>query len=202
MSTPAASAPVPPWRALPLPREHGFWALSCAIALSSALTRPGWAAGFAAVGSVGAAAVVGGSLRSRIRRDATLQLGSVLVLATLAVPIELVAGRHARDALLDAAAWASVACGFSLGVWASTARSSRVRRSQAGVLTLLSVLVPALATVCFAFGGWYARAMAALLAAAATLGFAIWRPGSKQMKRVGMSLGGCAAVVGIVLAFG
>jgi hypothetical protein len=166
------------------------------------MTRPGWLVGLVAVGVVAIAAVAGGLVRAHIRRDARLQFASVLVLASLAVPIELVAGRHVRDALLDAAAWAAVACGFSLGVWASTARSSRVRRSRAGRLTLLSVLVPALASAGFALGESYARAAASLLAAAATLGFAVWRPGSKQMKRVGMSLAGCATAVGLVLAFG
>jgi hypothetical protein len=185
-----------------LPREHGFWVMSSAIALSSIMSRPRWAPSVVAVILIGSAALVGGRLRPYIRRSALLQLSATLLLATCCIPIELTAGRARGDAVLDAMAWASVFAAFTLGVRACNARSSRIRRSRAGPDTLLSVVVPACVALGFTIAASYARAAATLLASAVTIAFAIWRPGAKQMKRVGMYLAVCAAVVSIVLALG
>jgi hypothetical protein len=176
--------------------------MSCAIALSATLTRPGWLTALAAGAVVAGAALAGGRLRPQIRRKPRLQLLAAGLLASLGIPVELAGGRHGGDALLDALAWASVFAAFTLGVWACTARSSRIRRSEARPLTVLSVVVPVAAAAGFAFAASHGRAAAALLSAVAMLAFAVWRPGAKQMKRVGLSLAACAIGVGVVLTAG
>jgi hypothetical protein len=189
-------------RAAWLPREHGFWVMSCAIAISSLSSRPRWLASLVAVALIGSAALVGARLRRYVRRSAFLQLSAALLLAAFAIPVEVTAGRAPADAVLDAVAWSSVFAAFTCGVWACNARSSRLRRSRAGRLASLSVAAPACAALGFLFVASHARALAALLAATAMLAFAVWRPGAKQMKPVGLSLAACAAVVSIVLTFG
>jgi hypothetical protein len=185
-----------------LPREHGFWVMSCAIALSSSMRHPRWLAGVVAVALLGSAALIGGRLRRYVRRSAWLQLSAALVLAACGIPIEVAAGRAPHEAVLDALAWGSVFAAFTLGVWACNARSSRRRRSRALPFTVLSVVVPACATFAFVFAESRARAVATVSSAITMLAFALWRPGAKQMKRVGMSLGVCAGIVGILLMLG
>jgi hypothetical protein len=176
--------------------------MSCAIAISSLSSRPRWLASLVAVALIGSAALVGARLRRYVRRSAFLQLSAALLLAAFAIPVEVTAGRAPADAVLDAVAWSSVFAAFTCGVWACNARSSRLRRSRAGRLASLSVAAPACAALGFLFVASHARALAALLAATAMLAFAVWRPGAKQMKPVGLSLAACAAVVSIVLTFG
>lgn len=68
-------------------------------------------------------------------------------------------------------------------------------------LQLASALALATAAaVGFALAERRGHAVAALLGSAAALAFAIWRPGAKQMKPLGLTLVGVALLVALVLS--
>jgi hypothetical protein len=182
------------------PREHGFWVMLSAVVLAAFIRNPGFAAAFVGVSTVLGAAWIGGEVRARIRREERLQIASGAVLAVAGIPIELAGGARFLDAFANAGAWVVVFGTFTLCVLAGTARSSRIRRDQVSFLTLLAFLIPLGAASGFAFAGFRAPALACLLAAVSSVAFAIWRPGAKQMKAMGLSLAGAATFVALVLA--
>jgi hypothetical protein len=183
-----------------VPREHGFWVMVSAVAVAAFLRNPGWGSIFVGVTMVLVAAWAGGEVRARVRREGRLQLASSVVLASAGIPIELAGGARGVDAFANALAWVVVFGTFTLCVWAGTARSSRVRRPEVAALTLLSFFVPLAGAAAFAFAERRAPALATMASAVASVAFAIWQPGAKQMKAMGLSLAGAAAFVGLVLA--
>jgi len=185
--------------AVAVPREHGFWVMLGAVVLAAVAEHPSLAALLAAMLVIAGAALLGSLVHRQVRQKPRLQLGSSLALAAAGAPIELGARVPWAEAALDATAWAAVFAAFTLSVWACTARSSRVRRRQVGVLTAGAMLVPFAAAVGFALAERRGHAVAALLGAAASVAFAIWRPGAKQMKPLGLTLAGVALLVALVL---
>jgi hypothetical protein len=184
---------------VPIPREHGFWVMSSAIVLSALARHPGLRTTLAALAVMALLIVAGGRARRWVRLHARFQLASAVLIAAAGLPIELAGGETLERALVNVAAWSSVFAAFALSVWAATARSSRVRRSHAGVLTLFSVLLPVAAATAFGLADSRAPALAAALASVSSSFFAIWRPGAKQMRPVGLSLTACAALAAIAL---
>ncbi len=183
-----------------VPREHGFWVMLSAVVIAAFLRNPGWGAIFVALTMTLGAAWIGGELRARVRRDGRLQLASSVVLAAAGIPVELAGGARGSDALANALAWMVVFGTLALCVWACTARSSRTRRPQVAALTLLTFFVPLAGAAAFAFAGRRAPALATMLVAIASVAFAVWQPGAKQMRAIGLSLAGTTAFVGLVLA--
>jgi len=183
-----------------LPREHGFWVMSSAIVLSAFVRHPGLATAGVGLLAMAGMAFAGSAMRRRVRRDGRWQLASSALLAAASVPIDLVGGARLAEALAIAGAWVTVFSTFMLSVWASTARSSKVRRPRVQALTLLAFLLPLAAAAVFAFAEWRAPALASLLASVASVAFAIWRPGAKQMKAVGLSLTGAMTFTALLLA--
>ena len=183
-----------------VPREHGFWVMLSAVVVAAFVRNPGLAAAFVGVSTVLGAAWVGGEVRARVRREERLQIASGAVLAVTGIPVELAGGATLVDALANAGAWVVVFGTFTLSVWAGTARSSRLRRQQVPLLTLLAFLIPLGGASGFAFAEFRAPALACMLAAVSSVAFAIWRPGAKQMKPMGLSLAGTATFVALVLA--
>jgi hypothetical protein len=122
------------------------------------------------------------------------------MLAVAGIPVELAGGTPFGDAVANAFAWMVVFGTFTLSVWACTARSSKIRREKVPLLTLFAFLVPLTAAAVFAFAELRAPALAAMLGAVSAVVFAIWRPGAKQMKAMGLSLAGAATFVALVLA--
>ena len=181
------------------PREHGFWVMVSAVVLAAVLRNPSFFSVLVGIATVLGAAWTGGFARARIRREGRLQLSSGAALAALGLPIELAGGARFGDATLNALAWTVVFSTFALNVWACAARSSRVRRAAVARLTLLAFLVPLAGAAGFAFAEQRGAAVAALFAAVSSVLFAIWRPGAKQMKAVGLSLAGAATTVALVL---
>jgi len=191
---PKASRP-----SIELPNEHGFWVMLCAVVLAAFAARPSVRSLVAAVVVVAGATVLASFMHKIIRRRPRLQLASAFTLASAGVPIELAAGTPLTQAAYDACAWAAVFGAFTLSVWACTARSSRVRRHQVRALTASAVLFPLIAAVGLTLRGHHGHALAALLGTGASSAFAIWRPGAKQMKAIGLTLAGVALVVALVL---
>lgn len=187
-----------PWR---LPREHGFWVMLSVMTLSLVARNPGATAVLTALVVATVAVVVAMGTRRLVRQSSSFRFAAVLGLAAAGFPVELVGGRSVSAALLDSLAWASVFGAFALGVGACTARSSRTRRAHVRPLTLLSVLVPAAVSVAFALAHLSVHALASALAALSSTVLAIWAPGSKRMKSIGLSLAVCAAIEAVVLAF-
>ncbi|HEX5098769.1 MAG TPA: hypothetical protein VFV94_04685 [Polyangiaceae bacterium] len=185
--------------ALELPREHGFWVMLSAVVLAAVSAYPSLRSLLAAALVVGAGALLGSLVHRRIRRQPRLQLASSLVLAAAGVPIELAGGAPWVPAIYDATAWVAVFAAFTLSVWACTARSSRIRRPQVRDLTTAAIGLPLVAAVGLALAGHRGHAAAALLGAAASSIFALWRPGAKQMKPIGLTLAGVALLVALVL---
>lgn len=183
-----------------VPREHGFWVMLSAVVVAAFVRNPGFFAAFVALATMLGAAWIGGEVRARIRREERLQLASACVLAVAGIPVELAGGARLGGALANAVAWVVVFGTFTLSVWACTARSSRVRREQVPMLTLLTLFFPLSAAVLFALVELRAQALAAMLGALTAVVFAIWRPGAKQMKAMGLSLAGAATFVALVLA--
>jgi len=171
-----------------------------AVVVAAFVRNPGFAAAFVGVSMVLGAAWLGGEVRARIRREERLQIASGAVLAVAGIPIELAGGASFLDAFANAGAWVVVFGTFTLSVLAGTARSSRIRREQVPLLTLLAFLIPLGAASGFAFAELRAPALACMLAAVSSVAFAIWRPGAKQMKAMGLSLAGAATFVALVLA--
>ena len=171
-----------------------------AMTLSMVLRNPGWQSSLMAMTVAGMGVLAGGRARLLVRRNAPLQLVAALTLAACAIPIELAAGRSAGVALGDFAGWSSVFVTFTLAVWACAARSSRVRRRRAGTWELLSILVPAFAAAGFLLARLRTQAVASAVAGLAAVALAVWRPGAKQMKAIGLSLAACAVVEAVVLA--
>lgn len=184
---------------LQIPHEHGFWVMLAAVVLAALLAQPTVASLLTAVVVVAGAALLGSLVHMRIRRQPWLQLASALALAAAGAPVELMARTPLVDVAYDAAAWAAVFVGFTLSVWACTARNSRVRRRQVGALTACAVLAPLAGAVALELAERRGHALAALFGAAASSVFAIWRPGSKQMKAIGFTLAGCALIVALIL---
>jgi hypothetical protein len=182
-----------------VPREHGFWVMLSAVVVAALLRNPGGFAAFVAVTVILGAAWVGGEVRVRIRREERLQLASACVLAVSGVPVELAGEARLSEALANAFAWMIVFGTFTLSVWACRARSSRIRREDVPLLTLFTFLVPLVAATAFALADFRAPALASMLAMVSSVVFAVWRPGAKQMKAMGLSLAGAATFVALVL---
>jgi hypothetical protein len=183
-----------------VPREHGFWVMLGAVVGSALARNPNAAAGLAAVVVVAGAVLAGGAVRRQIRRRASLQLFASLALAAASAPIELAGGAPPFQALCNASAWAAVFSAFTLIVRACLARSSRVRRSEVGILTTLAVFFPLAAALAFVLGELRVQAAAALLGAAVASVIAYFRPDAKSMKPIGLSLAAAAVFVALILA--
>jgi hypothetical protein len=201
MASLAGSVELPAKKRTPwLPREHGFWVMLLAMALSAVARNPGWRASLMALAVVSIAVIAGGQARYQIRRDGRLQFLSALALAGGGLPIELAANGRIGVALSNFAAWSGVFVAFTFSVWACKARSSRVHRARAGTLTFFSVAAPGVAAAAFFFADLRMQAAATLLAAASSAGLGIGRPGAKQLKTVGITLAGCAGIAAALLA--
>lgn len=184
---------------LEIPREHGFWVMLTAVVLAAGSAYPSLGSLLTAVVVVGAGALLASLVHRRVRRQPRLQLAASLVLAAAGAPIELAGRAPWVEAVYDTVAWAAVFAAFTLSVWACTARSSRIRRPQVRDLTAAAIALPLVAAVGLTLAGHRGHALAALLGAAASSSFGLWRPGAKQMKPIGLTLAGVALLVALVL---
>jgi hypothetical protein len=189
-----------PWSLPRLPREHGFWAI-LVVVVSSALTRATHfaRAGLAAAGVVVFAVMVGSMLGRRIRRSAALQVASAAALSLCGVPVQLAAGSSLLSSTIDAGTWVAVFMACALGVRACFARGTRKKTPDPTRLALASILFPLGVAVVFAQLSMRAQAVATLVAGAGLTAVALYRPTSKQLKPVGISLATIAVLAAVAL---
>jgi hypothetical protein len=184
-----------------LPREHGFWVILGAVVLSALSQGFRSPAAWAAATVVIVAAVALASLSGRyVRRSERLQLVSAGLLSGAGIPIRIASSSGLSSAALDACAWAVVFIASALSVRATFARASRSRNASARWLVLGLVAIPAAAAICFSLASQRAHAVVTLVAALGLFVLALWAPGAKQIKVVGLSLAGIALVA--TIAFG
>jgi hypothetical protein len=182
-----------------VPREHGFWVILGAVVLSALSRSTGSpAAWIAACVVVIAATAVASLLGRNVRRSERLQLALAGALPVAGVPIRLAAGSSLASAAADACAWAVVFTASALSVRATFARASRSRHASATRLARGSVAVPMAAAFLFFLASLQTHAVVALVAAAGLAVLALWAPGAKQIRAVGLSLAAIALIAAIV----
>ncbi len=184
-----------------LPSEHGFWAMLGAAQASALLRTKGAPHSLAVAALVAGVAISGASFsHRRIRRSSAGQLAGTLALALSSVPVESAGGVSLPSIASGSLARAVVFVTSALVVRAAFARSARDGRRSNLLLHLVSVALPALvAGLLFALD----RPMEAgtcVIAGAASTVFAWSRPTAKQLKPLGLALGGLALTTAVTLA--
>lgn len=184
-----------------LPSEHGFWVMLGAAQASALLrTRSVPASVVTAVLVVGAVIVAGSVSHRRIRKHGAAQLAAAATLALSSVPVE-VAGALPLPSIASAAlSRLIVFVASALVVRAAFARSARNGERRGRILYNASWVIPALSAALLFTLGRTVEAGTCVIAAGVCAVFAWSRPTVKQLKPLGLSLGGLALITAITLA--
>jgi hypothetical protein len=171
--------------------------MSSAAALS-ALSRSGLSLRVVAIalGTIGLAVVLAGLARHAVRRDRRLQLASAGLLSLAGVPIDLAGGASLGTALTTAAAWAAIFVASALVVRGAFARARAARR-RVSWLDVAALSLAAAASLAFAVAHLAPQALATGFTLVAIL--VATRPTVKQLKPLGLALGGIAALAAFVM---
>jgi hypothetical protein len=181
-----------------LPREHGFWVMLGAVAITSLVRARFATAALVALGIVlplatSGAALIGG----RVRRNRRYQLLAATALPVVGVPIELASGIGLVSVLATALAWSSLFLASALVVRAAFERSRT--GGNPAVLEGGALLVAAVGGLAFGYLGLWHHALA-LGVSFVLLFFLVSRhPTVKQLRGVGLGLAGIAAAAGLAL---
>ncbi len=183
-----------------LPREHGFWVMLGAV-LSAAVARNASlpAAWTTALLVLVVAAVIGGALGRRIRRNGRWQLASTAMLAAAGAPVGLVAGEPPATVVLATVAWLAVLLSGSLVVRSVLARSRRDERAQRSA-GLAAIVVAAAGASFLGAAGEQRAALAALGAAGFAVAMLWLAPTTRDLKRLGLGLGALATLTAVLLS--
>ena len=184
-----------------LPTEHGFWVMLAAAQVSALLRTAAAAHSVASALLVIAALVfVGGWSHRRVRKSSAAQLAGAGILGLSSVPPEIAGNLPIPDVAAAALARVVVFLASALVVRAAFARAARGGERRSVLLQSASVALPALSsTLLFALGGT-AEAVTCLMAGVVCAVFTWSRPTVKQLKPLGLALGGLALVTTITLA--
>ncbi|HEY6559006.1 MAG TPA: hypothetical protein VI072_17100 [Polyangiaceae bacterium] len=183
-----------------LPREHGFWVMSCAV-LVTALTKSGnsIAAWLMAPAVLIASSVLGGLFSRSVRRAQSAQIAASAALAFGGVPVELAAGARAADALLTGVAWAAIFVPSALIVRAAFARAAQ-QHERAYQLEVCSIALCLAAAAAFMALERVPLTIATGMAAVTCALLSCIEPSVKQMKPVGLTFAGLSALSALLLA--
>jgi hypothetical protein len=183
-----------------LPSEHGFWVMLGAAQSSSLLRTHG------VLPSVLTAALVAGAViaaaswsHRRIRKSSAAQLAATAVLALSSVPVEVAGGLSFASIAPAALARVVVFVTSALLVRAVFARAGHAKR-WFPLLSAASLALPALSAALLFALGRIAEAGTCVIAAAVCTIFAWNHPSVKQLKPLGITLGGLALITAITLA--
>jgi len=184
-----------------LPSEHGFWVMLGAAQASSLLRTRGVPASVLAAVLVLVAVVAAASVsHRRIRKNSAAQLAATATLALSSVPVE-VAGALPFPSIASAAlARLAVFVASALVVRAAFAHSARNGERRSMLLCSASLAIPALSAALLFALGRTAEAGTCVIAGAGCAIFAWSRPTAKQLKPLGLTLGGLALITAITLA--
>ena len=185
-----------------LPSEHGFWVMLGA-ALGSAIVRAhGQRLALLVAAFVAIAAIGGGALSHRlIRKSSAGQLSAAGLLALTGVPVELAAGVSVPSIAWAAVARAVVFVASALVVRATFARCARGGERRSLLLSGASLVLPALSATLLVALGQFVEAGTCVIAGGTCAVFAWSRPSVKQLKPLGLALGGLSLVTAITLTF-
>ena len=184
-----------------LPSEHGFWVMLGA-ALASAIVRThGYRLGLVVAVFVVIAAVCAAGLSHRqIRKSSAGQLIAAGALALTSVPVEFAAGLSLASIASATLSRVVVFLASALVVRAAFARSARGGGHRGLLLSGASLAIPALsATLLFALGR-FVEAATCVIAGVTCAVFAWSGPSVKQLKPLGLALGGLSLVTAITLS--
>lgn len=183
---------------LRLPREHGFWVMLGAVAITS-LVRARFApvALFVAGITLPLATLGAVAIGRRVRKNRSYQLVASSVLPVAGIPIELAAGIDVASVLATALAWTGVFLASALVVRAAFERSRA--RGNPVVLDGAALAVVAVGCLGFALFGLLHQAVALGVCFVLFVLLVSWRPTAKQLRSLGLSLAGVAAVAAFVL---
>jgi len=184
-----------------LPSEHGFWVMLGAAQASALLRTKGAPQSLAVAALVAGVAIsVASFSHRRIRKSSAGQLAGTLALALSSVPVEIAGGVSVPSIGSSSLARGVVFVTSALVVRAAFARSARDGKRSNLLLRIVCVAIPVLvAALLFALD----RPMEAgtcVIAGAAFTVFAWSRPTAKQLKPLGLALGGLAVITAVTLA--
>jgi len=184
-----------------LPSEHGFWVM-LAAAFGSALLRSRVTPSSAGVALACAllAIALGSAGHRWVRRSSPLQLASTVGLAFSSAPIELAGGMSGASVALRGVARAVVFFTSALVVRAAFARSARRGEARSRLIAGASLAVPSFAGLTFLAAQRPPEAAACFMTSALCAGLVFIRPTAKQLKPLGLALGGLALLSAIALA--
>jgi hypothetical protein len=183
---------------LRLPREHGFWVMLGAVAITS-LVRARFTSDALVAAAITlplttlGAAVIG----RRVRKNRTYQLLASLALPIAAIPIELAAGIGVASVLVTVVAWSGVFLASALVVRGAFERSRP--KGNPAPLEGGALAIVAIGGLGFACLGLVHQAIA-LGVSFVVLFFLVSRhPTVKQLRTLGLGLAGAAAGAAVAL---
>jgi hypothetical protein len=184
-----------------LPSEHGFWVMLGA-AQASALLRTGGERLSALASVLVAAAVIaaGSSSHRQIRKSSAAQLAGAAGLALSSVPVEFAGGLPLASTVSAAFSRVVVFVTSALVVRAAFALAARGGERRSLLLHAASFSLPTLSAALLFGLGRTVEAGTCVIAAAVCAVFAWSRPTVKQLKPLGLTLGGLALSTSITLA--
>jgi hypothetical protein len=184
-----------------LPSEHGFWVMLGAAQASALLrTQASWPSVIAAVLVAFAVIGAGSSSHRGIRKSSAAQLAATTALALSSVPVEVAGGLPLPSIASAALARVVVFVTSALVVRAAFARCARSGQRRSLLLGYASLAIPALAAGLLFALDKTAEAGTCLIASGVCAVFAWSRPTVKQLKPLGLTLGGLALISAITLA--
>ena len=184
-----------------LPSEHGFWVMLVAAQTSALLRARGTSSSLIAAAFMAGVVVVAGSVSHRlVRKNSVAQLIAAVALSLSSVPVEIAGG-----VLVASVAWAALArvvvfVTSALVVQAAFARCARNKARRSLILSVISWTLPALSAALLLAVGHTVEAGTCVIAGAVCVVFAWSRPTVKQLKPLGLALGGLALLTVVTLA--
>jgi hypothetical protein len=184
-----------------LPSEHGFWVMLGA-AQASALLRTRCLSFSVAMAAwvIGAVVFAGSWSHRRVRKSGAAQLTGTAALALSSVPVELAGVLPVASVVSAGLARAVVFVASELVVRAAFARAARGGQRRSLLLCSGSLALPAASAVLLFALGRTAEAGTCAVAAGVCAVFLCSRPTVKQLKPLGLALGGLALVTVVTLA--
>jgi hypothetical protein len=184
-----------------LPSEHGFWVMLGAAQASALLRTGGELHSVVAAVFVALAVVAAGSVSHRqIRKSSAAQLTGAAGLALSSVPVELAGALPLANTASAALSRVAVFVSSALVVRAAFALAARGGARRSLALRVASWAIPALTAALFFALGRIAEAGTCVMAGAVCALFAWTHPTVKQLKPLGLTLGGLALSTAITLA--
>ena len=188
------------WTTL-LPNEHGFWVMLAASLISALLrARLTPLTAFATTLAGLLAVAFAGATHRRIRRSERAQIAASVGLAASCIPVE-VAGEVSPSNIASAFIARSIVflCGALL-VRAAFARSARGGAARSALLHIASFVIALLTAVLFLVSQRIVEAAACAMAASVCAIFLESQPTVKQLKPLGITLGGLVLMSSLALA--